>query len=1132
MLFTNASCSVLLIFMLLLLLTDVATLAHDHKSIFISFHISSHELCHPTLLDVRYSKALVSPTFTLEHFENPSFDVVVSYVVDEHSQGQRMQGWFQYNESSPPGIITTYIDPSVKVFNVTCVVAGMKNTTTTITLHDIPYTVPTNHFFRPQAQGGTVESGTFQYRGPVNTQINFIFLSSGYKAEEKSKFIQEAKDTWGFIQDPSKTRGLSLDNTFYRETSPYTRYAGFTNVFYVFEPSKESGAGLTCPGSVANSKNNLLCCFENAKAKNPSCNQFLVQSLADQSGINPKDYPDRTCIIVLVNHFQYGGTGTWSQSLHIGVFSNYFFQYQPDTAISKTKMASLVMHEMSHAFVRLLDEYDIGRPEYKPTASYPNCYISDDAKTLPWKHWLDPANAALVRKARKGLPDSDSSTFSYTVLQKPEKICGYNNFFKSGSKGMCLMGKLDSYYFCPVCREAITMQIITQPTTTISFGQHRCPPLGYIPVLFPGESMTLELNPALSAANEFEIVEWKLTSAILGGDVGDATLSGCPLIDKRCKKFVSKTPGTFRVVVDIQHDSSWVVHPKESNRDRWPWKQNTTFIIRVLDSTYTTMPTSLGPNMTVRRAYCGGNRSLDEGVPLPFDDYSYYCEGNCTDPYAGVKLSTYLAPPVPGFKVSELGSMFYFIVGGMCLLCAGLWGGTVYRYRIKNKQSARPIFTTQYSNVVGYIRLIMKTTAIFLMFLAFGCILFGLAICNSMGSVGIIILMIAAVTAFLFYILGFVGYWAVENRSLKILLLNGIMLILSLGCQMGWLIIIQELREAVSDQNDKYSQRFEDLWTYFVAKQTDFTCQVQLYYECTGFYYSCDSIQATSEECPAQCSINSQSYPACQAVLKHYISGYAETWLYIVVTIVIGNIYAVMFNFMLYYETRVHKLRLEAQMQARLDEIARAKPNLNPDLRAIFLLKTLSDKDTEKLVKQFHKIDLDGSGALDKFEFFSFFQKSLLYRPTEREMDVLFDIADTSGDGSIGLSEFLAIFAPKHIVEKQQEEEKTLRMTRGGGLSPRNATLKKSLSGDTMAQSMMARFLDGSSSGGQKSPKSMNLNFSFEMKDTLSGTAVKLQPESTISVFDDIQARIDKVAQQYEEARLSPRNKSLEDAPP
>eukprot|EP00760_Papus_ankaliazontas_P003550 PhM_4_TR11622/c1_g1_i8/m.29084 len=864
------------------------------------------------------------------------------------------------------------------------------------------------HRFHASANSG-VETDTIQSVGPPDTQFNIVFLSGGYTSAERDMFIANAKTVWHYLSSPTKEAGFDFADTYFSETVPFVRYAPFSNVFWVYQPSAQSGASVKNDNVEVN--NNLGCFYpEGANDRGLRCVPDLAIALADVSAARARDNYARTAIIVLVNHKKYGGTGIFAPTYRLGTFSNYFLKYSAgydpitdtEARSEKTQMMSLVSHEMGHAVGGLMDEYDIGINEDDPRRNrYQNCWMYND-DTVPWGHWRNLSNEGAVKKSVSMFPGSFQST--YQVLSKPIKPCGYSNFWRPVEH--CMMSKLNEYFMCPVCREAVTLKMFESP---IQFTWPQCPLSGQVVFLKLNERINLYVNSALVSVNDF-YVSWSVGA---GG-----TLLECWTGIGTCRRFSASSAGVYVIGVDVVHDSTWVLKGKDSSK--YPWKQNTTFTIVVSnDSPSVAVPNTV-IDKTVRRDFCGGNKSM----PLPHSvasaEYSFTC--NASNATANVscfmKLTAadYVQPKTSSPTLDAAAEYLYWVVVGLCFGCLGLWAWAIHHYRGQNKHIARPIFTTEFTGPVKIIRFIMVTTAVLLMVGSLAVVAAGLVAYDRMGPFGQILLVAGLAVAFNLYILAFVGFWAVENRSKKILMLNGVLLVLSLAAVSVIFGILLNLGENITDNDGFWSKEMTKTWEKMVEDNPNFACQAQIYLKCTGFQYPCDGNKAVSAHCPENCEMNSHPYSPCKTVLEDFILDNYHVIVYACVVVMVASFFAIVFNTVMYIEVRLHKKRISAMMAKRMD----AFNDVRPSHRALCVLRTLDTGDTAKLLREFNRIDVDSSGTLDKKEFYTFFHKALCYRPTQEEIDVIFRLADTSNDGEIGVNEFLAIFSqPKKSQQKE-----------------------------------------------------------------------------------------------------------------
>jgi len=82
----------------------------------------------------------------------------------------------------------------------------------------------------------------------------------------------------------------------------------------------------------------------------------------------------------------------------------------------------------------------------------------------------------------------------------------------------------------------------------------------------------------------------------------------------------------------------------------------------------------------------------------------------------------------------------------------------------------------------------------------------------------------------------------------------------------------------------------------------------------------------------------------------------------------------------------------------------------------------LSDEETAILKRHFDLMDEDGSGEMDKEEFFAFYKKIGGETLTKKELDDLFDSLDADGGGALSFDEFVKVYAKMTEAELQKKD--------------------------------------------------------------------------------------------------------------
>jgi hypothetical protein len=240
---------------------------------------------------------------------------------------------------------------------------------------------------------------TIQYAGPTSNRVNLVILGDGYTSSEQTKFLNDAK---------------SITNQFF-QTSPYTEYKNYFNVFAVEVISTQSGA--SHPGNssdnacgsqpVVTVNNYFGSAFD---AGGGSYHRLLVTTKNSAvTNVLAANTPFYNQALIIVNTTYYGGAGG---------------QYAVSSMA--TSASEIAIHEVGHSFPNLADEYWAGS-QYA-TDSKPNMTSNGNSATVKWKVWNGVNSVGVY--AHSGDP----------------------NWFKPTTNNckMEVLGKT----FCPVCKEA------------------------------------------------------------------------------------------------------------------------------------------------------------------------------------------------------------------------------------------------------------------------------------------------------------------------------------------------------------------------------------------------------------------------------------------------------------------------------------------------------------------------------------------------------------------------------------------------------------------------------------------------------------------------------------------------------
>ena len=254
---------------------------------------------------------------------------------------------------------------------------------------------------------------TIQYMGGSDKRINFVFISDGYQESELELF---KTDVEGIVND--------IFNT-----SPFSKYRNYFNVFTINVPSNESGA--KHPGNASDEPsghpvlevdNYFGSTFDFAGIHRlvVATNNFKINN------VMAANFPNYDQVFILVNSSFYGGSGG-------------------NNALSTTHQSAgeIAIHEIGHSFADLADEYYAGDQFSRETA---NMTANNDPNTVRWKNWNNEQGVGVY-----------------------QHCCGGNsaNWYKPHQN--CKMQALNSS-FCPVCQETFieTIHDLVSPVDSYS----------------------------------------------------------------------------------------------------------------------------------------------------------------------------------------------------------------------------------------------------------------------------------------------------------------------------------------------------------------------------------------------------------------------------------------------------------------------------------------------------------------------------------------------------------------------------------------------------------------------------------------------------------------------------------------
>ena len=807
-----------------------------------------------------------------------------------------------------------------------------------------------------------IEHGNVQVVGPVGDVNNLVILSAGYTAAQKGTFLSDVNDVVQLFKSPDAG---------YRNSVPFYRYFDVVNVFSVFQPSTQSGASKPVNNLVTD--NNLECSYGSTQPRHLFCSIPKVLDLAETSPAKPKSlHVGHTIVVVLVNDAQYGGGGLFSSNAHIGCFYNGM---DISDASQKTRYASLLFHELGHAWGDLFDEYDLSIDE--PTEKILKNCASPLTQPIPWQAWID--KAAL------------DTTIGVSAV--PTAPCGYSNFLRPSTD--CLMEGLNSLRMCPICSEAITKQMYA---TSFSLMWPICPLPDEIVHILAGGIVTLHVNRKLLAKGNFEI-KWEVNGA-----------SVCP--NQQCESYLDIAADTLpmgvtEVNVTITDNTNFVLA-------RLPeMVQSRVYTIKKVPAI-----NNSSRDLHEKKCYCQdesqfgcrGGPSFFESSPARESEPVYIAQckdnGNCTIDYTTTALQV-SDDQVADDQLDQYDKPILYALIGAGVAALLLWVKLCMRWRNKLKRKVNPIFEISFKKRYIVIRNIMMGTAVVTMLASLGTYSYAVYLYTQVDGAGKWLLIPGCVGALILYIVAFLGFKASYERSKCWLGVNGVVLLLCVGVCITIAYYARWFTDSVGDPDHKASRFLKDTWEDFVEDDSDKICTLQRLLECSGYDENCQRLFSTLQ-CPANCETTNAKYSiSCRKTIEDKIEEYFPYFFTYSIVVGVMLLIGVCFNFILCYALRGMEKELKDRKQQKIQNNknhSRASLSTKDPAGAVpgesgILLMSLNKTERQELAKQFNKFDRTGKGWVTEPEFKKFMKKAMQVEPTDDETRQLFRAAGATEPG-------------------------------------------------------------------------------------------------------------------------------------
>ena len=747
-------------------------------------------------------------------------------------------------------------------------------------------------------------------------------------------------------------------------------------------------------------------------------------------------------------------------------FSNFFNGFELDSTSDKERMLSLVDHEVGHSVGNLMDEYSVGVSE--PTGRYlRNCQVgSGGAPTgsaLQWKDWVTAKTAAgSTANFQAQYASSLSGSPNFDVLSTPDAVCGFTNYYKPNAN--CMMHRLNDFFMCPVCREQATLQLFESAKFVYEFP--RFPFKDQVLLVSTDESIVpademsintsstivVHLNRLLTVANGFTVRAF---------DTDESSLT--VISNYNCPACIVLGPDNFakytvdieaRIRVTITDDTKSFVLPANRDLHTSQLQQETFFRIVLTDDHPSNITGADFYNYSTKNEYTAdlGDVGYNESDLIP--RYVFCLNQEVTwqtrnletglqknNSFCSFNLSREAAPYVQPAALqaieADLDTWVPIVLAITAIVFILLWLWASQQYTEMSNGKIRPIFKTELSGFLTLVRTIMTASAVIFLLASLGAIGAAAYAYYNTSLLGKIFVIFGVVLAVILYLMAFFGFWAVSSRSKRMLIVNGVVLLIPLGIGI-WLLITlnafgRELDGAATwqptlnatdattgvsaqDQVNSWLKKLEELWIWMVDNEPNWACSFQGVLECSGYYTNCAGTLGSTATCPSTCpDINERFISPCQTRLQDYI---VEHYSVAVTAVALGT--ALLgagfllntLNFLLLWSEK-SKIQNRNQNTIKKEAARLGNPALassKHDMYSMMLLKTLDKRDRHSLIREFKRIDRDGNGELTRGELAFFINGALKHKPSKAEVDKIFSVAYLDNNGTISLREFLMIF--------------------------------------------------------------------------------------------------------------------------
>ena len=731
--------------------------------------------------------------------------------------------------------------------------------------------------FKADANLRLTHISPLQVAGPIETQLNVVFVSSGFLVAESIKFSQAARKAFTLITHapPRVWR-----------TSAFHRFARFHNVYGVFVPSLDRGAASL---AASDRKDTALHCTFVPQADEYrgrlECDMEAAQQYAHTSPAASRAAPN-TLVIALVETALLGASSDANRRC-IALSTAYFSQR------SDNETAAVLAHLVGHALFGLRDEYSYGQLAGAATpveTGMPNCYDTRSG-AIPWAATIfqqrqNPLLAAIgddgddAELRLDGTPNSPCEFSNWLrpsatcLMRKRATLASEAEDEASAAAGVVRVAELvpdsvlspaEAVHFCFVCqqhmarlllRTLVASSAVFNPVShagRVAFTQWpRCPMPREIVLVRPDEMVHLHTNLHATLANGFS-TRWAVGDFVFAENITTFSIQAARILEVGKQSSVTVSLRTTDLLTHDRMMTGTVAEEFSQLR-----VAETTYEVQVVDN-----PASF-VGWSTRSCANDAMQAVSSTV------YRSFCPNlvECTYNYStSVIVDTDAGARILPLQMIALLATLGFIVTPWVLLARQYQTAKAY-YRDPQLVYMR----LGLSKGFILLRWLIIFANVLTVILALATWITALKLYVVTRQITTATLLLTLLVAFVTNSSAVVPMRGCVMRSFLNFIASAVISILSGITVIVLLFVVSDIAAKISDPGGQGTTALRDLWIEFVGNSPEGACSVQEQLSCSGWETNCVRSES-GVGCPRNCAVNRELRTPCQVVVANVIAG-------------------------------------------------------------------------------------------------------------------------------------------------------------------------------------------------------------------------------------------------------------------